>query len=94
MFEEYLDCDVAIGSGGLTASELVATRTPSVLIATYEHQIERCRYFDSARNVKYIGYRQFDNQELMRSIAYPIKPNGQICFDTKAIVNECNEIFQ
>jgi spore coat polysaccharide biosynthesis predicted glycosyltransferase SpsG len=94
MFEEYMECDVAIGSGGLTASELVATRTPSVLIATYEHQIARCRYFDSARCAKYIGYRHFDDRELIKSIFNPIKPNGQICFDTKAIVNECNEIIQ
>lgn len=94
MFEEYLDCDVAIGSGGLTASELVATRTPSVLIATFEHQIARCRYFNSVKSAKYIGYRQFDDRELMKSISDPIKPNGQICFDTKAIVNECNEIIQ
>jgi spore coat polysaccharide biosynthesis predicted glycosyltransferase SpsG len=94
MFDEYMDCDVAIGSGGLTASELVATRTPSVLIATYEHQIARCRYFDSVRSVKYIGYRKFDDQELMKAITYPIVPNGQIFFNTKAIINECNAIIQ
>jgi len=94
MFEEYMDCDVAIGSGGLTASELVATRTPSVLIATYEHQIARCRYFNLARSLKYMGYRKFDDQELMKAITYPILPNGQTFFDTRAIVDECNEIIQ
>ena len=94
MFDEYMDCDVAIGSGGLTASELVASKTPSVLIATYEHQIARCRYFDSVRSVKYIGYRKFDDKELMKAITYPIVPNGQIFFNTKAIINECNAIIQ
>jgi len=94
MFDEYMDCDVAIGSGGLTASELVATRTPSVLIATYEHQIARCRHFDKIGCAKYLGYREFDNQELLKAITYPIKPNGQTFFDTNAIVNACNEIVQ
>jgi spore coat polysaccharide biosynthesis predicted glycosyltransferase SpsG len=94
MFDEYMDCDVAIGSGGLTASELVATRTPTVLIATYEHQIARCRHFDTSGSVKYLGYREFDDQELMKSITCPIKPKGRICFDTNAIVNACNEIIQ
>ena len=94
MFDEYMNCDIAIGSGGLTASELVATRTPSVLIATYEHQIARCRYFDTSGSVKYLGYRKFDDQELIKAITYPILPNGQTIFDTIAIVNECNEIIQ
>lgn len=94
MFDEYMNCDVAIGSGGLTASELVATRTPSVLIASYEHQIARCRHFDASGSVKYLGYREFDDQELMKSVTYPIKPKGQICFETDAIVHACNEIIQ
>jgi len=57
MLKEYLRCDVAIGAGGLTASELIASRTPSLLIATYEHQITRCQYFNLKGWAKYIGFR-------------------------------------
>lgn len=57
MFEAYMGCDVAIGAGGLTASELVATRTPAILIATYEHQVARCQYFHEKGWVNYFGFR-------------------------------------
>ncbi len=57
MLEEYLACDMAIGAGGLTASELVASRTPALLSACYEHQINRCRYFSDKGWARYLGYR-------------------------------------
>jgi len=55
LFPEYLDCDAAIGAGGLTASEMVATGTPCVLIAPYVHQIPRCRYFASIGAATFLG---------------------------------------
>lgn len=64
MLLEYLACDFAIGAGGLTSSELVASKTPCALIATYEHQIARCKYFESEGQARYIGFRSFDAQEL------------------------------
>ena len=68
MFEEYMACDMAVGTGGLTAYELVATRTPAVLIATYEHQVARCLYFHEKGLVKYLGFRKFDPDTLLRSV--------------------------
>ena len=61
MFAEYMACDVAIGTGGLTASELVYTRIPTLLVAVYEHQITRCKYFDQMGWVKYLGYQDIGN---------------------------------
>jgi spore coat polysaccharide biosynthesis predicted glycosyltransferase SpsG len=68
MLEEYLKCDVAIGAGGLTASELVASRTPSLLIAAYEHQIERCMFFQSKGWVRYLGFRNINIDEIKNNI--------------------------
>lgn len=55
MFTEYMNCDAAIGTGGLTSSELVATHTPSLLVAAYEHQEARCRYFGERGVAVYLG---------------------------------------
>ena len=71
MLEEYLDCDIAIGSGGLTASELVASRTPAILIAAYEHQIDRCKFFQSKGWGQYLGYRDFDLNKFTENIFHP-----------------------
>ena len=64
MFAEYMACDVAIGTGGLTASELVYTRIPALLVAVYEHQTTRCKYFDQMGWVKYLGYRDIEKLDL------------------------------
>ena len=92
MFNEYINCDFAIGAGGLTSSELVATKTPSALIATYEHQIARCKFFDKKRLVKYLGYKDFDSEELLRSINNPTKPNCNFLFETSKIINNIESI--
>jgi hypothetical protein len=55
LLPEYLACDVAIGAGGLTASELVATRTPALLVAAYEHQLQRCQFFDDQGWARLLG---------------------------------------
>jgi spore coat polysaccharide biosynthesis predicted glycosyltransferase SpsG len=57
VFKVYMKADLAIGSGGLTSSELVATRTPALLISLYEHQIARCRFFDGKGAAIYLGHR-------------------------------------
>ncbi len=56
MYIEYMDCDIAIGAGGLTVSEIVATKTPALIISTYEHQVERCDYFDNKGWIRHLGY--------------------------------------
>jgi spore coat polysaccharide biosynthesis predicted glycosyltransferase SpsG len=94
MLEEYLRCDVAIGAGGLTASELVATRTPSILIATYKHQVQRCRHFDARGWAKYLGYRKVNLPDLLDAIEQPVIPGENAVFQPHAILEACNEIVQ
>ncbi len=55
MFKEYMECDAAIATGGLTSSELVATHTPALLIAAYPHQEARCRFFHDNQMATYLG---------------------------------------
>ena len=94
MFEEYMNCDIAVAAGGLTASELVASRTPSVLIATYEHQVARCRYFCEQGWVSYLGFKKFEESALYNSIYYSReKPSNKKLFNTKKIVEICNGLF-
>ena len=58
MFAEYMSCDAAIGTGGLTSSELVATHTPALLVAAYEHQSARCNHFDDHKMAIFLGDKQ------------------------------------
>ena len=92
MLAAYLDCDVAVGSGGLTASELVASRTPAILISTYEHQIARCRHFHNNGWARYLGYRRVDSTTLANAVTTPRLPDTAPVFNTRAIVDTCNEI--
>ena len=94
MFEEYMRCDLAIGAGGLTASELVATRTPSILIATYQHQIPRCQYFDDRGWATYLGFKEVARQDLLEAIEHIQMPDQKPVFNTRAILEACNEIIQ
>jgi len=57
MHSLYLECDYAFGAGGLTAYELVASRTPCSLIACYEHQVNRCAYFAEKGWACYLGFK-------------------------------------
>lgn len=92
MFEEYMACDIAIGAGGLTASELVATGTPAFLVAAYQHQKARCEYFDKKGWATYLGTRdEFKNN--FSGITNPgINKNSSAFFNTEKIVTACNEI--
>lgn len=92
MLSEYMNCDFAIGAGGLTSSELVASKTPSALIATYEHQIARCEYFDNEGWSRYLGFRQFDRDELYRAIEEFDPSFSKNIFETHAIVEEIKRI--
>jgi len=55
LFGDYLWADIAFSSGGLTSSELVATRTPAILISAYPHQIKRCEYYARRGWAHYLG---------------------------------------
>ncbi len=94
MIDAYMNCDVAIGAGGLTASELVASRTPAVLIATYDHQISRCRFFDKKGWAKYLGFRDYDEGELLEAVLNPSPPEPGTFFQPKSILEACNEIIR
>ena len=82
MLSEYLACDFAVGAGGLTSSELVASRTPCALIATYEHQIARCEYFDREGCAKYLGFRSCDGKLLDTVISQFSPKLGENIFNT------------
>lgn len=92
MLDEYLSCDIGIGAGGLTSSEMVATKISPILIATYEHQIARCKYFDKMGWANYLGYRKFKDTDLIEAIMNPIKPNIDDIFNTKVIIDEIKKI--
>ncbi|MBW7875461.1 MAG: hypothetical protein H3C47_05700 [Candidatus Cloacimonetes bacterium] len=45
IYRLFPDYDCVISAGGLAASELLITKTPAILFATFPHQIRRCLYF-------------------------------------------------
>ena len=92
MLAEYLSCNIGIGAGGLTSSELVATKVSPILIATYEHQIARCKYFDTKGLAKYLGYREFNDNDLAEAILNPIKLTNENIFNTQEIINEIEKL--
>lgn len=85
IFEEFMRVDAAIGAGGLTAFELIASRTPAFLIATYEHQAARCAYFNKMDWAAYLGFREFDEDMLFRGLTKPIKIPPTNIFKTEEI---------
>jgi len=93
MLNEYLHCDIGIGAGGLTSSELVATKTSTILLATYKHQIARCKYFDKENLAKYLGYKNFKDDDLKQAILSPIQITKNNIFNTQSIVDEIDKLF-
>ena len=94
MFDEFMNCDVAVSAGGLTSFELVATRTPSVLIAIHEHQIGRCEYFDKMGWGKYLGFGSFDEEALLDGILNPVTHLPKAVFKTEEIRDHIDGLFQ
>lgn len=94
MFAEYMSCDVAVGAGGLTVFELIASGTPALIVATYEHQVKRCEYFGESGLIKYLGFRDFDERLLMEGINNPSAPLRGTVFDTRKIVTQINRMVQ
>ncbi|MBF0329976.1 MAG: hypothetical protein HQL10_12525 [Nitrospirae bacterium] len=92
MFDEYMSCDVAIAAGGLTAYELIATRTPAILIAAYEHQIARCSYFHEQGLARYLGFREVVPEMLINSVMNPLLPDKEYIVRTKEIVDAVCEL--
>ncbi len=74
LFEDYLWADLAFSAGGLTSSELVAAKIPSILIAIRKHQIKRCEYFFKNKWSCYAGYHtDLGEREILKSLNYMIK---------------------
>jgi spore coat polysaccharide biosynthesis predicted glycosyltransferase SpsG len=71
MFKEYMESDVAVSAGGIASYELIASRTPALLVATYEHQIKRCQYFHQMKWATYLGFRDFNRDEFLRGLENP-----------------------
>lgn len=92
MLDEYLTCDIGVGAGGLTSSELVATKVSPILIATYEHQIARCKYFAKMDWARYLGFKRYNENDLIDAILNPIKPKIANIFNTKALVDEIEKL--
>lgn len=93
MFEEYMQCDLAVAAGGLTMFELIASGTPALIIATYEHQIPRCVYFSKKMFVRYLGFRNFDEKSLIEGINNPPPAPKRVTFDTHKIVKKINSML-
>jgi len=90
IFEEYMQCDLAVGAGGLVSSELIATGTPALLIATYEHQEARCRYFDKKGWAIYLGSRDDWKITELDILDAKICDTPELFFRTKEIIRICN----
>ena len=86
MFLEYMACDFAVGAGGLTASELVASGTPCALVALYEHQEARCVRFGQMGLATYLGFRDLHGERLFRALTEAHPPAEAIPFVGKTTV--------
>lgn len=94
MFEEFISCDAAVSAGGLTAFELIAARTPSFIVAAYEHQIARCLYFDKMGWATYMGFRSFDKNALLEGLLGQSKIPPKNIFKTEEIRKAADEILE
>ena len=93
MVEEYLQTDIAISAGGLAASELASTKTHSMLLAPFAHQVKRCQYFHSKRWAEYLGHELTD--DLLKRIYDRILNRGfDYDFSGVEILNGNQKIYE
>jgi spore coat polysaccharide biosynthesis predicted glycosyltransferase SpsG len=92
MFREYLAADIAISAGGLTAYELIACRTPTMLIAVRRHQIHRCEYFARHKLVHYLGFKEFNHDAILYNLKHCLPLPRQKIFHTEAIKESIDEL--
>jgi len=86
MANEFKNAKIAITAGGLSSTEAITTKTPTILIATYEHQIDRCKFYEQKGVAKYIGFRDFNEKELLKYIkGFEI---GKFEIKTKKVIDE------
>lgn len=94
MFRQFINCDIAVASGGLTLYELIASRIPTLAIATYAHQIPRCRYFHRRGLIRYLGFRKFTKARLMKNLNFRVRQNRRIDFKPAAIKGVFDELLR
>ena len=93
MLDQYLDCDIGIGAGGLTSSEMVASGISPILIAAADHQVARCKYFHRKGWASYIGFKEYEDEDLNEAILNPVDNSMSADFRTAEIVESVYEIL-
>lgn len=86
MCGEFLGARHVFGAGGLTAYELVATGTPCSLVASYEHQVHRCRTFAERGWARYLGHRS-----ALAAIEMP--PDGAVVTPESGFVSRLDHLI-
>ena len=64
----YIWADLALATGGLTVSELVATKTPCLITAAYPHEESRCEYFHRKKWIGYTGLRKIPTDSIEKAL--------------------------
>lgn len=94
MFDYYMNTDIFIGAGGLASTEAIACRLNTILISTYEHQIERCKFYNSKNWATYLGHLDFQPVDLINAMNSPNLQNTNLNFNTTIIVDLFTQQFE
>jgi len=87
MLPFYHWADLSIATGGLTVSELVAARCPSLISAAYEHEASRCRFFANQNWIAYSGIRAINQEILENSVRKLPHTADHFPFHTEEIIH-------
>lgn len=87
MAKLYAWADLAIATGGLTASELVASRTPALVTAAYPHEESRCKLFRNNGWIEYSGAKNMNSVIINKCIKHPPPTASFFPFKTSEISN-------
>ena len=93
LWPELMKCDVAVSAGGFTVFELLASRTPCVLIAAVGHQIKRCKRLAAEKKAHYLGFRDFSAEKLARCLRRPRRSLPLFVSKTGVIKDRVNELY-
>lgn len=59
------NADMAIASGGLTSFELLHLGVPTLLITSYEHEVQRCEFFKNNLIADFVGLNSNISEEYL-----------------------------